>query len=207
MENPIAMIKINFNYYLWLALKFFKNIGPLGLVGLAILLGCGLFYVLMVLPFNAQINLAQQQVETIQSSEVTSASVQEIPANDVSQDIAEIKQLLPQANTLHDWLGLIDKAAFKQGLQLNRGDYKFTQIKQGKVTGNQKITANQYASRYEIVLPVTGQYVQIRQFIANVLYSQPALALNSVKIQRENVLTANVEAILVFVLFLQEDSL
>jgi Tfp pilus assembly protein PilO len=102
---------------------------------------------------------------------------------------------------LHDWLGLIDKSAFKHGLRLNRGDYKFTQIKQGQIAGNQ------YASRYEIVLPVTGQYVQIRQFIANVLQSQPALALSSVKIQRDNTLATNVEARLVFVLFLQGDSL
>lgn len=195
------MAKINFNYGVWWALKFLKNIGPLGLAGLGILLGCSLFYVFMALPLKAQINMAQQQLDNIQSSEISPVSVKETPANDMLQEIAAIKKMLPQANTLHDWLGLMDKAAFKQGLRLNRGDYKFTQIKQGKVTGNE------YASRYEIVLPVTGQYVQIRQFIANVLYSQPALALSSVKIQRENALATNVEARLVFVLFLQGDSL
>lgn len=206
MGNPIAMTKLNFNDSLWLALKFFKNLGPLGLAGLAILLGCSLFYVLMVLPLNAQINMAQQRFDNVKPNEMTLSNVQE-PANDMSHDIAAIKQMLPQANTLHDWLGLIDKAAFKQGLQLNRGDYKFTQIKQSKVASNQIVSDNQYASRYEIVLPVTGQYVQIRQFIANVLYSQPALALSSIKIQRDNALSANVEARLVFVLFLQGDSL
>jgi Tfp pilus assembly protein PilO len=201
MGNPIAMTKLNLNDCLWFALKLFKNLGPLGLAGLAILLGCGLFYVFIALPLNAQTNSTQQQLKTIQSTEITPANVQENPANDMSQDITAFKKMLPQANTLHDWLGLIDKAAFKQGLRLNRGDYKFTQIKQSKVAGNQ------YASRYEIVLPVSGQYAQIRQFIANVLYSQPALALSSVKIQRENALAANVEARLVFVLFLQGDSL
>jgi Tfp pilus assembly protein PilO len=201
MENPTVMTKINLNNLLWFALKFFKNLGPLGLAGLVILLGCSLFYVFIALPFKAQINMAQQQLEAIQLSEVKPISAQESLASDMSQDIAAIKKMLPQANTLHDWLGLIDKAAIKQGLRLNRGDYKFTQIKQSKVI------SHEYASRYEIVLPVTGQYVQIRQFIANVLQSQPALALNSVKIQRENALTANVEARLVFVLFLQGDSL
>ena len=201
MEYTVVMAKLNFNDYLWLALKFFKNLGPLGSAGLAITLGCGLFYVLIALPFNAQISQAQRQLNNIKSNEMILPNVQETPANDVSQDIAAIKQMLPQANTLHYWLGLIDKAAFKQGLRLNRGDYKFTQIKQGKVAGNQ------YESRYEILLPVSGQYVQIRQFIANVLQSQPALALSSVKIQRDNALSANVEARLVFMLFLQGDSL
>lgn len=212
MANTITMTKLNFNYCLWLSLKFFRNIGPLGLAGLAILLSCSLFYLLMALPLNAQItvaqlNMQQQQFDNIKSSAITLPSAQETPANDMSQDIAAIKKLLPQANTLHGWLGLIDKAAIKQGLRLNRGDYKFTQIKQDKVIGKQKVTGNQNASRYEIVLPVTGQYVQIRQFIANVLHSQPALALSSVKIQRDNTLAANVEARLVFVLFLQGDSL
>lgn len=195
------MTKLNLTYYLWLVSKFFKNLGAFGLVVLAILLGCSLFYGAVALPLNAQINMAQQQLENIQSSEITPASVQETPANDMTQDIAAIKKMLPQANTLHDRLSLIDKAAFKQGLRLNRGDYKFNQTKQHKVTGNQ------YGSSYEIVLPVTGQYVQIRQFIANVLQSQPALALSSVKIQRENALAANVEARLFFILFLQGDSL
>jgi Tfp pilus assembly protein PilO len=201
MENSIAMTKINFNYCLWLSLKFFKNVGPLGLAGLTILLGCSLFYVLVALPLNAQISLEQQHLKNIQSSEIKLVNTQEIPANDMSQDIAAIKKMFPQANTLHNWLGLIDKSAFKQGLRLNRGDYKFTQIKQSK------LTSNEYASRYEIVLPVTGQYIQIRQFIANVLQLQPALALSGVKIQRENTMSANVEARLVFVLFLQGDSL
>jgi Tfp pilus assembly protein PilO len=201
MENLIAMTKLNFGDSLWSALKFFKKLGPLGSAGLAILLGCSLFYVFMALPLNAQINTTQQQLESLQSSEMKLVNTQETPVNDMSQDIAAIKQMLPQANTLHDWLGLIDKLASKQGLRLNRGDYKFTQIKQGNVAGNQ------YVSRYEIVLPVTGQYVQIRQFIANVLFSQPALALSSVKIQRENALAVNVEARLGFVLFLQGDSL
>jgi Tfp pilus assembly protein PilO len=207
MGNPIAMIKLNFNDCLWLALKFFKSLGSLGLASLSILLGCSLFYVFMALPLDAQINMAQQQLDNVKPNEMTLSNAQEIPANDMSQDIAAIKKMLPHANTLHDWLGLIDKAAFKQGLRLNRGDYKFTQIKQSKIAGNQKVSDNQYASRYEIVLPVTGQYVQIRQFIANVLQSQPALALSSLKIQRENALAANVEARLVFVLFLQGDSL
>lgn len=207
MENTVVMAMLNFNYYLWLALKFFKKIGPLGLAGLAIALGCGLFYVLVALPLNVQIKMVQQQLNSLQSSEITLFSEQELPANDMSQDIATIKKMLPQANTLHEWLGLIDDSAVKQGLRLNRGDYKFTQFKQGSVTGNQKVTDNQSASRYEIVLPVTGQYVQIRQFIANVLQSQPALALSSLKIQRDNTLSANVEARLVFVLFLQGDSL
>jgi len=116
-------------------------------------------------------------------------------AENMAHEVAAFKQLLPQSNTLHQWLGLIDKTALKQRLVLNHGDYKLTQTKQGEL------------SRYEIVLPVAGQYTQIRQFIANVLQLQPALALSNVKIQRDSVLSPTVEAKLVFVLFLQGGSL
>ena len=81
---------------------------------------------------------------------------------------------------------------------LNRGDYKLTQIKPTPANSNPG-----QLSRYEIVLPVTGQYCQIRQFITQVLYQTPALALSEMQIKRENTLRPTVEARLVFVLMLQ----
>jgi Tfp pilus assembly protein PilO len=96
-------------------------------------------------------------------------------------------------------LALIDQAAVKQKLILNRGDYKYSKAKQSQISDGFNL------SKYEIVLPVTGQYTQIRQFIAQVLQLQPALALSDFKMTRENSLSPNVEATLVFVLFLQSE--
>ena len=114
--------------------------------------------------------------------------------------MAAFNQLLPRADSLHQSLSLLDEAALKQRLVLNRGDYKFTQLKQAQASNALNL------SSYEVVLPVAGPYSQIRQFIANVLQQQPALALSEVKIKRDNSMSANVEARLVFVLYLQGDS-
>ena len=57
-----------------------------------------------------------------------------------------------------------------------------------------------------MVLPVAGSYVQIRQFITDVLQQLPALALSDLQITRDNAMSPTVEARLVFVLFLQGDS-
>ncbi|PPD18607.1 MAG: hypothetical protein CTY27_01280, partial [Methylotenera sp.] len=81
----------------------------------------------------------------------------------------------------------------------NRGDYKLTQIKQLQ-------TSQGALARYEIVLPVTGQYTQIRQFIAQVLHQLPALALSDMQLKRENAQSPLVEAQLIFVLMLKGDS-
>ena len=61
-------------------------------------------------------------------------------------------------------------------------------------------------ARYEIVLPVTGQYVQIRQFIAQVLHELPALALSDLQLKRESAQSHSVEARLIFVLLLNNNS-
>jgi Tfp pilus assembly protein PilO len=204
MAELYSLYSLDAQYGAWLLARISKKLGFFGLLGLAIMLGCGLFFAITIQPLKNQIILTQEQLEQLEQTRpqaIIAANKQEPVINDVALDVAAFKQLLPQANTLQHWLGLINKAAFKHGLKLNKGDYKFTQVKQGQIARNQQ------TSSYEIVLPVTGQYAQIRQFIAHALQLQPSLALSSIKIQRDNTLSPNVEARLVFVLFLQGDSL
>lgn len=198
------MATLDAQYGAWLLARISKKLGFLGLLGLTLILGCGLFFAITIQPLKNQIILTHEQLEQLEQTRpqaIITANKQEPVINDVALDVAAFKQLLPQANTLQHWLGLINKAALKHGLKLNKGDYKFTRVKQSQVARNQQ------ASSYEIVLPVKGQYAQIRQFIAHALLLQPALALSSIKIQRDNTLSPNVEARLFFVLFLHGDSL
>ena len=154
---------------------------------------------------HKQFNLMQQQLEQINLGELNIAKLniaklQQASVNDTNQEMASFNQLLPRADSLQQSLSLLDNAALKQRLALNRGDYKFTQIKQAQTSNALNL------SSYEVILPVAGSYSQIRQFIANALQQQPALALSEVKIKRDNAMSANVEARLVFVLYLQGDS-
>ena len=194
------MNKLNLHYAAWLLTAFSKKIGFFGLIAFAITLVCCLFYVVQVLPLNKQLYLAQQQLEQVNPSELNIANLQQGSVNDTAQEMATFNQLLPRADSLHQSLSLLDEAALKQHLVLNRGDYKFTQIKQAQTSNALNL------SSYEVVLPVAGSYTQIRQFIANVLQQQPALALSEVKIKRDNSMSANVKASLIFVLYLQGDS-
>lgn len=194
------MTKLNLHYGAWLLAAFSKKLGFFGLIAFAIMLVSCMFYVVKVLPLNKQFNLAQQQLEHVNPDELNIAKLQQAPVNDTAQEMAKFNQLLPRADSLHQSLSLLDEAALKQRLVLNRGDYKFTQLKQAQASNALNL------SSYEVVLPVAGPYSQIRQFIANVLQQQPALALSEVKIKRDNSMSANVEARLVFVLYLQGDS-
>jgi len=194
------MKSFDIHYAYWLLRRCVSQLGLIGLVGIFILLICGLLLMMNILPKNLEIsasktNLAQAQVKTINREQggVTSDE-QEPSVNTTTQDVTEFYKLFPAGATLPLQIELIEKLALKQKIALNRGDYKLTKAKQGQLM------------RYEIVLPLEGSYTQIRQFIVAVLQRIPALALSDMQIKRENVATPTVQARIVFTLFLQGDS-
>ena len=206
------MAYFNLDYWLWQSRQIVKKLGLFGLLGLAIALGCGLFYASKILPINDQIlqhNESIQQVKLNNTEQKNlSIAINNAPQQITNDDITKFYARFPNGASLPKWLSLINETAVKQGLLLNRGDYKLTQIK----STPSQLSINPYSaskktqlSSYEIVLPVTGQYRQIRQFIAEVLYQIPALALGEMQIKRENTLMPTVEARLVLVLMLQGD--
>ena len=198
------MAQFNLHYWLWQSRQIAKKLGLFGLLGLAIALGCGLFYASKITPINDKIlqhNESIQQVKLNNAEQKNlSIPINNVPQQSTNDDITKFYARFPDGASLPKWLSLISESAVKQGLLLNRGDYKLTQIKSTPI----KSSLGQL-SRYEIVLPVTGQYSQIRQFIAQVLYQMPALALSEMQIKRENTLSPTVEARLLFVLMLQGD--
>ena len=186
----------------WLLGRFARTLGVWGLLGVAMILASSIFYSARFLPTNQQLllvrNELQNKLQHDQKNDLLHlqkpAPGQQAPAQTSAQEIVEFYKQFPAGASLPTWLRLIDTTALKRHLVLNRGDYKLTQTKQGQL------------QRYEIVLPVSGSYVQIRQFIADVLLQIPALALSDLQLKRDNAMSPIVEARLVFVLFLQSDS-
>ena len=193
---------LNIHYWLWQSQQIVKKLGLFGLLGLAIALGCGLFYASKIIPLNNQILEHHESIQQVKLNNIERKSLSKVinnaPQLITNDDITKFYARFPDGASLPTWLRLINESAVKQGLLLNRGDYKLTQIKSTQTNSNPG-----QLSRYEIVLPVTGQYSQIRKFIAQVLYQMPALALSEMQIKRENTLRPTVEAKLVFVLMLQ----
>ena len=193
---------LNLHFWFWQIRQIVKKLGLFGMLGLAIILGCGLIYASKIMPINMQIlqnNESIQQVKLSNNEQINlSMPDNSEPQQVTNDDITKFYARFPNGASLPKWLSLINETALKQGLLLNRGDYKLTQIKASPINSK-----SGQLSRYEIVLPVTGQYSQIRQFVAQVLYQLPALALSEMQIKRENTLAPTVDARLVFVLMLQ----
>ena len=200
---------LNVAYLRWYASQVMKKIGILGMVALVIVLGCCLFYAFNIVPLQQKIaddanklpptNQAQILSGKTEKSPLEIAPTQTTPKQSTPEQIRRFYAQFPASETLPNCLRLIDNIALMQRLSLNRGDYKLTQIK--SLQSNQATLA-----LYEIVLPVTGQYLQIRQFIAQVLHELPALALSDLQIKRESAQSPSVEARLIFVLLLKNNS-
>lgn len=217
-------MRFNIQYLTWLTNATIKKLGLLGLLGLVTALGCCLFYITQLLP---QQNKIQDLVSQLQLANVGNNSNQNSHQNshkDSKQngeknnvlakrvslaDVEKFYSTFSEGTSLPNTINLIRENAQKQKLVLTQGDYKLIQTKviqqpSQQANSQTKQLSNQLA-RYEMLLPVTGSYQQIRAFIAQVLYQLPSLALSDVQIMRENTLSPLVEARLTFVFLLHDN--
>lgn len=92
------------------------------------------------------------------------------------------------ASPLERFQSLLDIAS-EQGLQIPTGDYRLVAAKGGPL------------ERYVLTLPVRGQYLSIRRYVAAVRADFADLAVDDVTLRRESVATNEVEAQLRFIVF------
>ena len=206
MFNKIKYDFPSVNNLAWHLRRTTKKLGLWGLMGLAFSLASICFYLFYLIPTDNQLlrlqneltyvkkNASVNRQQQISSFSPNSSASAVTPRQTSAAEVALFYQQFPAGASLPNWLQAIDTAALKQRLILNRGDYKLIKTKQNQL------------QRYEIVMPVTGGYIQIRHFIEDVLLHIPVLALSDLQMKRENSLSPTVDAKLVFVLYLQSES-
>ena len=99
---------------------------------------------------------------------------------------------LPSPSEAPEGVARLFAAATHAGLSLEQGTYR--------PAGEQGAGLR----RYQITLPVTGDYPAIRAFLAEALERQPGLALDSLALSRETFASAEVKARLGLTLYLRE---
>lgn len=181
-------------YITWYLRRFANWLSLAGVLGLALLIVAGLVYQGLVLPSQQSLQQKRQDLLEQKRLAATTPIVDAKPKQTEAELVSHFYAQFPKGTTLPDWLKLIDKAAHDEKLALDLGDYKLTTEKKGRVT------------RYEIQLPVVGDYAQIRRFIASVLKQIPVAALNDITLKRETSDAPKLEANIEFVLFLKGDT-
>lgn len=151
-----------------------QRLGRTGLGAMVMLAGAGAFYLLTVPPMQTQIAGLQAHATRLEGA-----------ARQVRHANAAAPGWQTQLQTFYDAIPTISKApallndifgtAARAGIQLDASHYRVTENKDGRLT------------RYEITLPVSGSYVQVRTFVAFVMTDTPSLALDSLVIRKDKI--------------------
>lgn len=89
------------------------------------------------------------------------------------EKVAAVYQYLAKEESTTDWLAKLHGIGAATGVQFRSASYK-TQAAEGRLV------------RYEIVLPVSGSYGQIRDFMKRALAEIPVMSVDQVTLRKEN---------------------
>ena len=189
------------DYAYWYLTYYAKKIGAWGLIGLGLIILSFFFYTTETPKIDALIKETQATKDKFLANFNSKHDdiVESTPQTNL-EELNRFYRIFPKAVDLPQALVTIYQVANQQKLALNSGDYKFNKIKDSNTSNEKKLT------KYEIVFPIKGQYLQIQSFISKVLQKLPALALVDMQIRRENSMNQNVDARLVFVIFVKGES-
>jgi len=153
-----------------------------------LLVALAVFALVVLLPLQQEINATQQEVEALRN--LSRDALRSSRSLDSDAQLVEFYRFFPKQDSLAgDMMKLYDAAAREQ-LSLDQGEYRWARDRDSGL------------SRYEIVLPVRGNYSSLRQYIAQVLADVPNLSLDGVVFSRQKIDDSAVDAQLRFSLYL-----
>lgn len=169
-----------------------QRLGVPGIAGIAILVAGMVYGLASVLPARGDLEKARHQAARSAAASPTASGPAAAPAAaSVADQLAEFYAALPHQEQATEWLERLYQAAGKEKLTLARGEYALVNEPDSPLV------------RYQIVMPVQGDYGQIRRFLRGALASVPHLALEEVSFQRQSVAEAHLDARVRFTLFLR----
>jgi hypothetical protein len=165
---------------LWSVRRQISALGWPGVLGLTLVAFSGVFLASALLPMEARVQEAKDDVEALRSRLQAAPSA---AGSSVSGDrLSNFYAFFPALSSAPDWLQRVFGLAEAQGLRLETGEYKLTREKDLKL------------ARYELNLPLRGGYPQIRAFVSQVLADVPASSLDEISMKREDPGLSTVEA-------------
>ena len=139
------------------------ELGPAG-IGALVLLALGAAFSLLVL---------QPLQERGRAVESALARAQPGGAASAAGRLGELYRFLDKPEQTTDWLAKLHGAARATGIELGSASYR-SHSPGGRL------------ERYEIVLPVSASYAQIRAFLSRALAEIPVLSIDQVSLKRES---------------------
>jgi len=160
-----------------------RRLGAPGVVALGVLFFCAAFWLSALAPLAERHRNAGELVARLKAARASGQP-------SAGDGLEAFYRLFRDGKGGSDWLQVIYRLARAENLQLRQGTYRYDQAQDARL------------ARYEITLPVTGTYTQIRRFVAMVLNEVPIASLDGIGFERKRVDDPHVEAQVKFTLFL-----
>ena len=175
----------------WHLKRYAAALGWSGMIALLLLAGSAAFVLLMVRPAQEKVASLQREAKSLRAQSRIKASAPKI-INPADQ-LAEFYRFFPREDTVTDAMAVLYNAAAQQNLILEQAEYRLVHGRDDKLT------------RYEVVLPVKGGYVQVRKFMAQALTELPNLSLDAMTFSQQKIGDIAVDAQLRFTLHMGKE--
>ncbi len=175
----------------WFLRRLLRRLKPQGLAGLAIFVLAIAVLLLGILPKRAEIEWLRSEVAA--QSDKSQVKLQEIPPEQLlSKQLAAFQNKFTTVDQLADQMEVLFRLADGHGLTVDKGAYTLVEKTQGPLR------------RFEMTLPVSGAYPQVRALVMDVLDKLPTVALADIVLEREKISDKQAKATLRFVFFIRK---
>jgi len=162
---------------IWILQHWRTYLGVAGLAGFSGLCLALALTLLWLQPLRHQQHTLTQDLAALQRPEV-----QNRQSERQSLRLADFYQQFPHLNSARDWLDQIDQKLRAHKLVLKQADYKLVHER------------NSPLLRYQLNLPVSGDYLEIRACLQELQQSMPFLIIEDVAFERDTTTQTVVQA-------------
>lgn len=165
-----------------------RDLGFIGAASIGLIALTAGFWVACIKPLEERLErLDRRLVEVVRSP--AGDDLKRVHADPRQASLEAFYRHFHRKERVEDWLAAVYGIATASGLELNSAEYRL-------------IDARHRLERYQIRLPVSGSYSQVRSFLETTLAEIPVVSLDHASFRRKTVSDARIEADVILTLHL-----
>lgn len=167
------------------------RLGVPGVIGIVVFAASIVFGLASVLPARKDLDSARQAAARPVVPASGDARLAPPAPRTPAEQLDRFYTALPEQQAATDALKVIYQAAAKTGIRVQRGEYRLV------------AEPGSPLARYQVVMPLHGDYAQIRGFLREALARVPHMGLEEVSFERQSIAQSQIDARIRFTVYLR----